>query len=41
MLNPLHMPTNAATKGSRYSPRRGGKQEERLYKQVNRRVALR
>ena len=39
MLNPLHMPSNTA-KGSR-SPRRGGKQEERLYKQVNRRVTLR
>lgn len=41
MLNPLHMPTTLATKTSRYSPRRGGKQEERLYKQVNRRITLR
>jgi hypothetical protein len=40
MINFLHMAT-PATKTTRFQPRRGGKQEERLYKQVNRRVTLR
>lgn len=40
MFNFLHM-TTPAPKAPRFQPRRGGKQEERLYKQVNRRVALR
>jgi hypothetical protein len=40
MLNPL---LAAATPGKtpRFNPRRGKQQEERLYKQVNRRVSLR
>ena len=41
MINPLK--TNAVSTAStpRYSTRRGGRQEERLYKLINRRVALR
>lgn len=40
MLNAFHTAA-AASKPARYSSRRGGKQEERLYKQVSRRVSLR
>jgi hypothetical protein len=40
MLNALRTAATAS-KSSRYSARRGGKQEERLYKQISRRVSLR
>jgi hypothetical protein len=40
MLNAFHMAASPR-QTSRATARRGGKQEERLYKQISRRVSLR